>query len=224
VLIQADCLEYMKDVPDNHFSVACFSPPYAARKGEALFDARTDFAEHGKFIPYAQQLSRICTVWAVNFTQLVFDGHLLTFTEELAIALKQTYGGGELFDRWAMYKKTAKPARGNRALTNFEYVLLFAQKPWLVPDPMDSRTMTAFEASYERRETLVSEGSLGLTPYPSAIPRKVFQAYAVPGKSVLDPFCGSGTSLLVAKELGLDYVGVDIKPENIELCRKRGLS
>jgi hypothetical protein len=178
-------------------------------------------------------LSRICTVWAVNFTQLVHDGKLLPFTEDLVISLRDhVRNGPQLFDRWVMYKKTAKPQRGNRALTNFEFVLLFAQKPWLVPLPYDSRTMTAFEATYERRETLVSEGSLGLTPYPSAIPQKVFMAYAMHNhadgvlkpRPVLDPFCGSGTSLLVAKELGLDYVGVDIKPENIELCRKRGLS
>ena len=33
-----------------------------------------------------------------------------------------------------------------------------------------------------------------------------------PGKSVLDPFAGSGTTLLVAQELGIDAVGIEILP------------
>jgi DNA modification methylase len=38
---------------------------------------------------------------------------------------------------------------------------------------------------------------------------------------VLDPFCGTSTALVVAKRLGLGYIGIDIKPEYIELSKKR---
>jgi len=39
--------------------------------------------------------------------------------------------------------------------------------------------------------------------------------------TVLDPFCGSGTALLVAQRLGRHGVGVDLNPEYIELATKR---
>jgi site-specific DNA-methyltransferase (cytosine-N4-specific) len=38
---------------------------------------------------------------------------------------------------------------------------------------------------------------------------------------VLDPFCGSGTALVVAKRLGRNFIGIDIKLEYCEMARKR---
>ena len=36
-----------------------------------------------------------------------------------------------------------------------------------------------------------------------------------------DFFCGSGTSLVVAKELGRQYIGCDINPRAIDITRER---
>jgi DNA modification methylase len=38
---------------------------------------------------------------------------------------------------------------------------------------------------------------------------------------VLDPFAGSGTTCVVAKKLGYDYIGIEINPEYCEIARKR---
>lgn len=38
---------------------------------------------------------------------------------------------------------------------------------------------------------------------------------------VLDPFCGSGTTLAAASELGRDSIGIDLDPRNLELARER---
>lgn len=47
--------------------------------------------------------------------------------------------------------------------------------------------------------------------------RKYFQ----PGMTVLDPFCGSGTTLVQANELGVHAVGYDISAFNVLLCRAK---
>lgn len=44
------------------------------------------------------------------------------------------------------------------------------------------------------------------------------------GDTVLDPFCGSGTSLVAAKLLGRNAIGIDSSPEAVELARRRLLS
>jgi hypothetical protein len=41
--------------------------------------------------------------------------------------------------------------------------------------------------------------------------------YFAPGQTVLDPFCGSGTTLVQANELGINSIGVDISAFNILL-------
>ena len=42
--------------------------------------------------------------------------------------------------------------------------------------------------------------------------------YLSPGHTVLDPFCGSGTTLIQANELGINSVGCDISAFNVLLC------
>ncbi|HYX43333.1 MAG TPA: DNA methyltransferase, partial [Pyrinomonadaceae bacterium] len=45
--------------------------------------------------------------------------------------------------------------------------------------------------------------------------RKYFSA----GQTVLDPFCGSGTTLVQANELGINSIGYDVSAFNVTLCR-----
>lgn len=45
--------------------------------------------------------------------------------------------------------------------------------------------------------------------------RKYFEA----GQTVLDPFCGSGTTLVQANELGINSIGYDVSEFNVMLCR-----
>jgi len=38
---------------------------------------------------------------------------------------------------------------------------------------------------------------------------------------VLDPFCGAGTTLLVAEQYGRDSIGIEINPEYVQMARRR---
>lgn len=45
---------------------------------------------------------------------------------------------------------------------------------------------------------------------------------APPGAAVcLDPFCGSGTTLMVAERLGRDAIGIDLQPDYVAIARRR---
>ena len=41
------------------------------------------------------------------------------------------------------------------------------------------------------------------------------------GGVVLDPFMGSGTTAVVAKKLGRNYVGIELNPKYIEMAERR---
>lgn len=38
---------------------------------------------------------------------------------------------------------------------------------------------------------------------------------------MLDPFAGSGTTLKAAKELNRRFIGIEINPEYVEICKQR---
>ena len=57
--------------------------------------------------------------------------------------------------------------------------------------------------------------------FPPEIPRRCILAGSKPGDTVLDPFLGSGTTLLVADRLGRDGIGIELNPAYAAMARKR---
>ncbi|MCM8803594.1 MAG: site-specific DNA-methyltransferase [Candidatus Omnitrophica bacterium] len=57
--------------------------------------------------------------------------------------------------------------------------------------------------------------------FPEKLCEKPILAGCPKNGIVLDPFCGSGTALVVAKKLGRNYIGIDIKEEYCEMSRHR---
>ena len=56
---------------------------------------------------------------------------------------------------------------------------------------------------------------------PKSLLERIIKASSNEGDVVADFFCGSGTSLVVAKELGRQYIGCDINPRAIEITNQR---
>ena len=57
--------------------------------------------------------------------------------------------------------------------------------------------------------------------FPVALPEWFIKLFTQPGDVVLDPFSGSGSTALAARQLARRYVGVDIDPHYVELARAR---
>lgn len=59
-------------------------------------------------------------------------------------------------------------------------------------------------------------------PFPLALPVRVIYSIMDSEKGiVIDPYCGSGTTLIAAKILGHNFVGIEISREYINLAEKR---
>ncbi|MCL2690442.1 MAG: site-specific DNA-methyltransferase [Chitinispirillia bacterium] len=57
--------------------------------------------------------------------------------------------------------------------------------------------------------------------YPPELIQPCVLAGSRPGGIVLDPFFGSGTTGLVAREHGREFIGIEINPEYVKIAKKR---
>ena len=64
-------------------------------------------------------------------------------------------------------------------------------------------------------------GNTHPTVKPVKLMRYLVRLITPPGGTVLDPFAGSGTTLLAAEREGFDSIGIEMNPEYCEIIRKR---
>ena len=59
------------------------------------------------------------------------------------------------------------------------------------------------------------------TQKPILLLERIISLVTSPGGSVLDPFCGSGTTLVAAELLGRNSLGIDVSSEAVQLAKQR---
>ena len=57
--------------------------------------------------------------------------------------------------------------------------------------------------------------------FPLEIPLRLIKMYSFAGETVLDPFLGSGTTMLAAKQLGRSCIGIELNPSFIPLIETK---
>ena len=58
-------------------------------------------------------------------------------------------------------------------------------------------------------------------PFPEELPARLIRAYSFIGETILDPFMGSGTTLVAAARHGRHGIGYDINPDFCRMAEKR---
>lgn len=58
-------------------------------------------------------------------------------------------------------------------------------------------------------------------PFPEFLAEFFIKSFCPPGGIVLDPFCGSGTTCAMAALCDRHYIGIDIRPSQVELSERR---
>ncbi len=244
-----NCVELMKQMPDNSVDMCITSPPYD--------NLRTYKGYTFPFDEIATQLFRIIkeggiVVWVVN--DATINGSETGTSFKQALRFKEI--GFNIHDTMIFLKTNPIPQIYRKRYTNvFEYMFVFSKGNVKTHNPL---TVPCMHAGLELKGTTYKNFSTGTqtrgkmakpvkeeklkgniweyvvgkkavdqeakghpAPFPYDLAKDHIISWTNVGDIVLDPMCGSGTSIVAANDLRRQFIGFDISEEYCELAKKR---
>lgn len=88
---------------------------------------------------------------------------------------------------------------------------------------LDGKTWTRYSISVwnDIHKNLEEKRSKHPALFPAALVRRLLEIFSQKGYKILDPFLGSGSTLIEAQRLGMEGLGFEISPDYIKLFEKR---
>lgn len=138
----------------------------------------------------------------LNKDVLIFNAKRETPQKQLAIWEKDPLHGSEL-------------SIGNARLCKCgpTHINCMSPKDWL------KSQIGVWQFFYESRD--IRDKSLHPATFPISLAKKIIELFTHQGQLVIDPFVGSGTSLIAANDLNRNAVGFDLQKRYIDLCVQR---
>lgn len=157
----------------------------------------------------------------VRARRLGFDNLTPIFWYKIANANYEVENGNAGF--------LGKPYEPNAIIKNDVEFILMLRKPGGYRQPTDEQR-EASKLSKEEYQEWFQQVWSGLTgestrhhpaPFPEELAYRLVRMFSFTGDTVLDPFMGTGTTLLAAGRCGRNSVGVEIEPAYVEMARLR---
>ena len=224
-IINADCLEAMKDIPDGSIDLIVTDPPYIVnttggggtvnkllKLNESLKDLdKADITNGYDIEKFSKEVQRV----QKDGINAYFWCNKLQIPEYFRVYV------GMLnckFDILCWHKRNALPTFHNKYLTDTEYCLYFRNgKGGVKPK------------NYEDAQTysvgLINHEDKKLYSHPTIKPlewmQKIIRNSSKQGDIILDPFCGSGTTCVAAIREKRHYIGIELNEEYFNIAKKR---
>lgn len=122
-----------------------------------------------------------------------------------------------------------KPFEPNGVVKNdIEYILML-RKPGGYRRPAESARLLSL-ISADDHDMWFRQIWMGLNgastkkhpaPYPIELAERLIRMFSFAGDTVLDPFAGTATTMVAAKQCGRNSVGVEIEPTFVKMARER---
>jgi len=209
----------------------CFtSPPYALGKSVALSGNKAmaakanPYGDHEDNADEWDQLMRgwfsasdeaVSDVWVVNVQPLAGNKRdLVQFIADNA---------GRLVDVATWDKGHAQPPMAYGVMASrYEWMIIFASNEGAsraIPLSSWRGTVQSVYAGPPQRSNEFSK--VHAATMPLHVPAWVMQTLCDQSKTVYEPFCGSGTTLIAAEQLGRKCYGMEISPQYCDVIVKR---
>ncbi len=241
-ILKGDCIETMKQLPDESIDLIFADPPYFMQTDGVLlrtngtkfngvedeWDKFSDYQEYDKFsTEWLKECKRILkkdgAIWVIGSFQNIYRlGYIM-----------QNMGFWILNDViWS--KPNAVPNFSGTRFQNSHETLLWCTKSKKSKYTFNYQTMKHLNGGRQQKsvwdigiciggERLKDEdgNKLHSTQKPEKLLYNIIVASSEVGDVVLDPFFGTGTTGAMAKLTGRNYVGIELEDDYIKGAQKR---
>ncbi|TKJ26357.1 MAG: hypothetical protein CEE42_04825 [Promethearchaeota archaeon Loki_b31] len=239
--------ENMNDLPDNTIQSVITSPPYWGLRD---YDHSNQIGYNSPYIEYLNRLNKVwkeCyrvlknngTLW-ININKRVKEGNMILFPYNFYTTIEKI--GFSLLDIIIWHKPIAVSAYGEKNLGDrYEFILLFSKtsdykfnkeiKLLHTPDyiHLNNEDLPNIWRMFRKIGNIGREVSLMIKNkkirhtaiYPKELVRRIILLSTNKGDYILDPFAGSGTTLVVANKLFRNWIGYEINPNYVEIMKYR---
>ncbi|MHB1926528.1 MAG: DNA-methyltransferase [Leptospirillum sp.] len=225
--------ERMAEIPDGTVGLAFTSPPYNVGKqydtdlsmaaylnllGQVAAEVERVLVPGGRYVVNMANLGRNPYIPMTAYLHAICQEVGLTAAGDLVWEKAKGASGSCAWGSW-------RSARAPRVRDVHEYLQVFCKGGMARPDRGESdlaadefmaATLSVWQIAPESARRVGHPA-----PFPLELAERVIRLWSYQDDIILDPFAGSGTTLLAAQRLGRTAIGYDVSPEYCALARKR---
>lgn len=241
----------MTELPDNSVHLAITSPPYWQLKDYGTDNQIGFHDSYENYINNLNLVwkecyrtlhngCRLCVNIGDQFARAVYYGRykvipireeIIKFCENIGfdymgaiiwqkVTTSNTTGGGVQMGSYPY------PRNGILKL-DYEFILVFKKlgdspKPTKEQKELSKMTAEEWNTFFAGHWNFAGARQSGhIAMFPEELPRRLIKMFSFVGETVLDPFAGSGTTALAAKNTGRSSIGFEINPEFIPIIKEK---
>lgn len=212
-----DCLEGMRQLPDNCVDLVVTDPPYVIETSGAGIYKQAD-KQYVKELNNmkdgfsTQVLDELCRIMKkINIYFFCSQKQIIPLLDYFVKGKKCNW------NLLTWHKTNPVPACGNKYLTDTEYILFFREK--------GVKIYGEFKTKFTYYITPLNQSDKKKYGHPTIKPINIVTNLIVNSSLengiVFDPFMGSGTTAVAAKECGRNFIGYELDSDYYEICNKR---
>ncbi len=240
-LINGDCLEILKDIPNNTFDLIFADPPYNLQLKNCLtrpdrskvnavndeWDKFKNFKSYDKFtIDWLRECKRVLkkdgTIWVIGSYHNIF--RVGSIIQDL---------GFWILNDIIWNKKNPMPNFRGTRFTNAHETLIWASKSDKSKYTFNYQSLKCLNDDIQMRSTWelpicngnerlkIKKVKVHSTQKPESLIHRILLASSNKSDLILDPFLGSGTTAVVSKKLGRRFFGIEKEKKYFDAANTR---
>lgn len=229
-----DAIEFLRHIDDESVDLVLTDPPYNISEGTVpVYDTRYKRRWHreSRKIHLNEEWDKFTDE---EFLEMMFSlidevyrilkksGTFICFTSDKYLSFLRSY----IIGKGMVYRQTCIWVKSNPVPQMRKVKFMHATELFFTANKEKHHDSFRWENGHRCNvfyHPIV--GGKERTPHPTQKPlwlmRELIRYYTRAGDLVVDPFAGSGTTLVASKQLGRNFVGCDISEEYVEIARER---